>query len=601
MTEPNNMYPAHSVCRSKTAHEVCRIHWIVAFVIILAIAAAARLSYLNYRPMHADEANQAVKTGDLWTTGRYHYDTADHHGPTLYYLTLPSLWLSGAKAFAETSGADYRVVPALFGVAAIALLPLFFDGLGWWGVLAAALCMAVSPAFVYYARYYIQETLLVFFTLAALGCGWRFARSRNPLWLIAAGLSVGLMHATKETWIFSAAAAACGFAMCLLWNRILQGSWPNLAPYFFPRGRMLVQLAACGIALLAPIAIAAILFSGFGQNRQGPWNSITAYASYWHRSGLPEHTEKWYYYLQILFAFRPNRGFFWSEGATAAWACIGAVFSFQFSVFSMRTSQRSCGLLELKTENCKLQTPTKSDFGRFLTVYTLALLSIYSLISYKTPWCGLSILCGVVLLAGFGLDAIAIGTLYAEFRFQPSNKTDCPLPSASCILPTSYRLLPTACCLLFAATIAHLGWQAYRLNGRFAADVRNPYVYAHTPPGLADFAQRLDHMADRLPAGHELTIHVVVPESYWPLPWYLRRFDDKRVGYWLDADRWKRDYATADRPAIALIAEDFSPAADKLLGIDGSPGYNRQMLISLRPGMFVRVYVRSDLWSEMIK
>ena len=45
--------------------------------------------------MHHDEANQAIKFGDLLERGEYRYDSRDHHGPTLYYLTLPFAWLGG--------------------------------------------------------------------------------------------------------------------------------------------------------------------------------------------------------------------------------------------------------------------------------------------------------------------------------------------------------------------------------------------------------------------------------------------------------------------------------------------------------------------------
>ena len=58
--------------------------------IALAAGLALRLARLDVRPMHHDEANQAVKFGALLERGEYRYDFHDHHGPTLYYLTLPS-------------------------------------------------------------------------------------------------------------------------------------------------------------------------------------------------------------------------------------------------------------------------------------------------------------------------------------------------------------------------------------------------------------------------------------------------------------------------------------------------------------------------------
>ncbi|MBN1939786.1 MAG: TIGR03663 family protein, partial [Candidatus Aminicenantes bacterium] len=58
-------------------------------LILLAIAAGLllRLNDLDLRPMHHDEANQAVKFATLLEKGEYVYDKTDHHGPLLYYLT----------------------------------------------------------------------------------------------------------------------------------------------------------------------------------------------------------------------------------------------------------------------------------------------------------------------------------------------------------------------------------------------------------------------------------------------------------------------------------------------------------------------------------
>ena len=70
---------------------------------IAAVAVGAlvfRLPRLTMRPMHPDEANQAVRTGILYDTGVYRYDPSQHHGPSLYYLALAPLSLSGAKDFA---------------------------------------------------------------------------------------------------------------------------------------------------------------------------------------------------------------------------------------------------------------------------------------------------------------------------------------------------------------------------------------------------------------------------------------------------------------------------------------------------------------------
>src|SRR5205807_133244 len=94
---------------------------------------------------------------------------------------------------------DFRRAVALLGAAMVPLLLLLGDGLGRRATAAAALLTAVSPAFVFYSRTFIQEVPLVFFTLAALGCAWRYRQSGRLAWLAAAAVCAGLMLATKET------------------------------------------------------------------------------------------------------------------------------------------------------------------------------------------------------------------------------------------------------------------------------------------------------------------------------------------------------------------------------------------------------------------
>ena len=90
-----------------------------AFLLLLVIGIVAlglRCWHLDRRPMHHDEANQAVRTGGVLETGVYRYDLEDHHGPTLYYLTLPVAWLFHERDLAGLRESTVRVVPVLFGV-----------------------------------------------------------------------------------------------------------------------------------------------------------------------------------------------------------------------------------------------------------------------------------------------------------------------------------------------------------------------------------------------------------------------------------------------------------------------------------------------------
>jgi uncharacterized protein (TIGR03663 family) len=549
-----------------------RLYFALAMLAAFAVAAALRLPRLDLRPMHADEANQAVKSAQLYETGKYEYDATDHHGPSLYWLTLPSLAIRGVKDLAGSREVDYRIVPALFGVGLIGLLLLFVDGLCRTAVAVAAVLTAISPAMVFYSRYYIQETLLLLFTLAALGCGWRYLRTRRLAWMLLAGGAAGMMHATKETWILSAASAAAAVGLTWGWSRICSRPAPRAARLAAPGGRHAERAGYFAIAwhllagVLVACLVAAAFFSVFGKNWRGPWASIQAYANYFRRgSEHGEHSEPWYYYLQIVFAYRPAKGFFWSEGFIAVLAIFGAASSLS-------------GIAKPKAGSSTLRI--------FLTFYTLLLIVLYSAISYKTPWCALSLLSGMILLAGIGAEAI-----FSAIQRHAGAQ-------GSAIPRLRFGLLWLLAIGALTTGAAHLGWQAYRLSfdPRLVCDPRNPYVYSHTPPGLPRLAERLDRLRQRMPPGRELTVHVVVKENYWPLPWYLRKFKPRTVGYWLDPAQWQKDLAHVPMPDALILSEDVdSPELAARLH-----DYNGQMIESLRPGSLVRVYVGNRLWPEFI-
>jgi uncharacterized protein (TIGR03663 family) len=519
----------------------------LAWLLVVLLAVAFRLPRLDLRPMHCDEANQAARTNVLWETGRYQYDTHDHHGPSLYWLTLPSLWLSGAQDFGHTTEWQYRLVPVLFGLGLILLLPLVADGLGRPAACMAGLLTAISPAMVFYSRDYIQETLLVFFTFAAMASAWRYCRTRSAGWAVTAGLCFGLMHATKETWTLAAAAMVAGLVLELAWTRWrlgatagLSSSAGNTRPYLRPLPLLAAMLAA-GLVVVA-------LYSSLGRNWHGPLDSILAYGNYVRRgseSGI--HVHPWYYYLQLLVAYHPQRGFFWSEGFIVGLAAIGFLFSLGSGTLGQAFPR----------------------FCRFLAFYTLTLTTLYCLIPYKTPWCLLSFLQGMILLAGLGAVE-----LLRRLRGVP--------------------LKVLAAALLVVGSV-HLGWQCYALNFRFYADQRNPYVYAQTPTDILNLAARMEQLARVSPQGHDLLIHVVTPEIYWPLPWYLRQFNRDRIGYWSDPAVWAEAAAQGDWPSVIILTPDVQSAVDAHL----RAAYNKQMIYGLRPGVFLLVYVRQDLWKTL--
>ena len=152
--------------------------WFVpGFLAVIALALALRLPQLTLRPMHNDEAVNAMKFRALWMENNYTYDPDEFHGPTLPYFTLPAAWLNASHDFNDFTEATFRVVTVGFGVALIVVLLLLTPEFGRAETLWASVFAALSPAMVFYSRYYIHEMLLVFFTALAAMAGGGTARA----------------------------------------------------------------------------------------------------------------------------------------------------------------------------------------------------------------------------------------------------------------------------------------------------------------------------------------------------------------------------------------------------------------------------------------
>jgi uncharacterized protein (TIGR03663 family) len=457
--------------------------------------------------MHNDEAVNGIKFGQLWDArlanlyGPYKYDPNEHHGPSLVYFTFALARLTGAPDLGHFSEARLRSVDALFGLGLILLLPLIADGLGRRPVLWAGFLTAVSPAMVFYSRYFIHEMLLVFFSFLALAAGWRYWRSRKLGWALLAGAAVGLMHATKETFVLTLAAAALALALNQVWNRWLDASGlPVKAP---PLNSL--HLAA---ALAVWLGVVLMLFSSFFTNAQGPLDSVRTYGSWLGRAGGGSpHIYPWTFYFHRLLWFHVRKGPVWSEAMIGVLALVGAASGFT----RQRLGQANAG------------------FIRFLALYTFSLTAAYCLIAYKTPWCLLGFWHGVILLAGVG--------------------------AAVLIRSPRWRVLRIVACAALVAGIAHLGWQARRASVPFASDPRNPYVFAQTWPDLLRLVDKVKALAQADPLGPQMLIKVIAPDDdYWPLPWYLRDF--RRIA-------WSNALPPDPYAPVMIVAANLRAALDE--------------------------------------
>ncbi|MHC4485192.1 MAG: flippase activity-associated protein Agl23 [Planctomycetota bacterium] len=491
-------------------------------VLILAatiVAFILRLPRLQQRPMHGDEAVHAIKFGQLLEEGAYTYNPDEYHGPTLNYLTLIPARLASATKLTQVTEFILRIVPLVFGVLLVLMLLLAADGLAPGAAIYAAILTAISPAMVFYSRYYIQEMLLVCFTFGAITCAYRYTRNKNHLWAILTGIFLALMHATKETCIIAFGSMFLALLLMLLMWRP-KGSLASAAKK--------VQRSHLIAGLAAAVIVSALFYSSFLANPGGIFDSFRAYGAYFDRAGNNTlHIHPWYYYLKMLMYSRYGDGPMWTEALIVLLAVVGFI--------AVMTKKG------LSSANVHLL--------RFIAFYTLVLTVVYSAVPYKTPWCMLGFLHGMILLAGVGAVVLV--------RLAPN------------VLP---RLIVIF--LVFEASLV-LTWQAYLGSYKFCADSRNPYVYAHPTPEVFTIVQRVEDIARVHEDGNRMQIQVICPEDdYWPLPWYFRFFSKVQ---------WQNEVADNASSAPLIIASDKVQEAltNKL--------YTLVMLMG---------FVRKDLWDR---
>ena len=229
-------------------------------------------------------------------------------------------------------------------------------------------------------------------------------------------------------------------------------------------------------AILGAAAVVSMLFfSSFLEHPKGIVDSITTYTTYDDRAESSVHVQPWYFYFQLLFFYQFGDGPFFTEWIVLLLGVIG-----------MGVGIKGSGSIG------------NPFFIRFLAVFTIAMIVVYALIPYKTPWCLLGFYHGMLLLAGVG---------------------------GMWVLRVGSKSVRVTAMVVVALGSLHLGEQAYAANYRFFADSRNPHVYGHTSSDVPVIAERIQSMVAIHENGKSTPIQIYCPQNdYWPLPWYLRGY-----------------------------------------------------------------------------
>jgi uncharacterized protein (TIGR03663 family) len=434
--------------------------WWLSSAAILTAAALLRLLFLTLKPLHHDEGVNGLFLANLFRTGYYHYDPANYHGPSLYYLAIiPTAinnlfhWGHGLSTFA------IRFVTAAFGVGTVWLMLCLRRYLSTAGALAAAAFATISPGFVFFSRYFIHEMLFVFFSLGLIVAWLWYRDTGKPLYLMLCSASAAMLYATKETWIITAGVWLIAIP-CTTFYLHLRGRTEDKAASVSGGSAIDAKTDPMRLYLMAGgffVLIAILLYSSFFTNPAGILDSVRTF-TYWTKTG--EHgiyNREWSTYFSWMWP---------GEAACLLFGGLGTIVAL---------------------------VRARGYFTVFCAFWSIGIFTAYSLVPYKTPWLVLSIILPLTIMSGY-LVGVA---------FQPGLRA----------LITAAAGIAVAASLYPAIDYSFINYD----NDTY------PYIYAHTKRDFLELIREIDTLADANPAKKAIGITVMSPE-HWPMPWYLREY-----------------------------------------------------------------------------
>ena len=513
--------------------------WLFSATTVLIVGAFLRLVNLTLVPLHHDEGVNGNFLLQLVRDRTYVYDPQNYHGPTLYYFSALIPWIVrffGGKVAGDKYGLttfNIRLPTVIFGIATIWLALCLRKRIGSIGALSAAALIAISPGAVYLSRYFIHESLFVFFTFGIVVAGLKYYDTARGGYLILAAVSAALMVATKETWIMNGPvlliALVCTAVYFLLRDK-LDGTadetsiTEKLREKIDWLGGPIPLLTIVLVAFAVFILVAVFFYSSFFYNYPKGVSDALKTLNLWSKR-THEHEHPWYQYVYWLVR---------EESALMILAGLG-------------------GLIALWRADNRL--------GLFLALWAFGLLSAYSLVGYKTPWICLNFIVPLALTSGYTLNVA-----YEKLR-------ESELP---------WLFVPAA--LLLASFCSY---QLYQLNFIHYDDDVLPYVYAHTKREMLTMVTEIDRIAQKNGTGEDTGIALVSPD-YWPLPWYFR--DYKKVGYYQQIVPTNEPVIIGSMAQEEELKQNYGDRYDRInSGLDPEGSY------PLRPGVDLLLYVRRDV------
>ncbi len=442
---------------------------------IVCIALVLRCWLIEIKPPHFDEGINGWFADQMTANGYYRYDPSNYHGPLHFYAVFLSQTLFGREVWALRLPA---ILASVLGVVAMLRFQRFFGA----GVARlAALAMAVSPGLVFYGRYSIHESWQVLFSIlflhGLLGL-WQNGTRRDFFTLITAATGMVL---TKETYLVHLGCFAIAGIVLWVWQYLVPSSpaYP-LAHQKWGRDDAILGV---GIAVLTITFFYSGTFRDFGALR-GLYQTFTLWVKTGVESGGHHKT---------------------------AYDLVGPLNYYWIAIMARYEWPALAGLIA-----CLRYTAPSDARLRYTAIASTGTLLAYSLISYKTPWCIISIIWPFYLM---------LGAFLKEWADRCNRR----------------RVWLIAVPLIAVSLAASI-----RLNFFVYTDDSEPYVYVQTLEDIRKFTDPVLTAAKSQPDGYLMKGSIIL-DSYYPLPWMLGDFT--RVGYYKKdsmPDDWDCDFVIVD-------------------------------------------------------
>jgi uncharacterized protein (TIGR03663 family) len=339
-----------------------------------------------------------------------------------------------------------------------------------------------------------------------------------------AGVLIGLMFATKESFAISIIAWTGAGILVAVENR-----------KSLDREKLLDAWRDYRIPVVVSLAVAALVsFAFYTDGFRHPKGAIDAIRTFFVYETVAGHDKSFGYYFSLLALPQKSGGLWWLGTPLAVLALMGYAFTFRSGAKNKSTI-------------------------RFIAYAAAGHFAIYSLIAYKTPWLACLPWAHICLLAGFAVAGF----------------------------PTQRLPLKIALVLLTGICLATQFQQSRRATGRFASDERNPFAYVPTRGDVETLEPWLQELRKVAPNG-SLEPVAVVGVDYWPLPWYLRSFE--QIGYWKTPAP-----EIADLPIVFSLPETTDAVAQAL------EKSHMPLPRGLRAGVPLHLFVRNDIWKKWME